>query len=142
MRLWHAPGEVELGGSPWDIHAKGDTLGSYRALQSAIGSSGSTERRQFGRCHAAIGIHSSYCRKVGNQSAGYAGRGLLTSDLIPIKPPPRIAEQKISENNIVIWTRREMLERLVGVVVNEEVFRRCGDSVIAIEVQLEESHSH
>ena len=48
-------------------------------------------------------------------------KGLLTSDLIPIKPPPRIAEQKISENNIVIWTRREMPERLVDVVVNEEV---------------------
>ena len=57
-------------------------------------------------------------------------KGLLTSDdLIPIKPPPRIAEQKISENNIVVWTRREMPKRLVDVVVNEEmVFRRCGAS--------------
>ena len=32
--------------------------------------------------------------------------GLLTSDLIPIKLPPRIAE-----NDIVVWTRRETSER-------------------------------
>ena len=51
-------------------------------------------------------------------------KGLLTSDdLIPIKPPPRI-----DKNDIVVWTRQEMVERLVDVVGNEEmVFRRCGD---------------
>ena len=61
-------------------------------------------------------------------------KGLLTSDdHIPMKLPPRIAE-----NDNVIWTRRTKLERLVDVVVNEEiVFRRCGNSVIVVEVQLE-----
>ena len=78
-----------------------------------------------------------------DMQAAFLEGSLTSDDLIPIKPPPRIAEQKISENNIVVWTRREMPERLVDVVVNEEVvFRRWGDSVIIIEVQLEESHSH
>ena len=42
----NALGGVELGGLPWDIHAKGDTLGGYRALRSATGSSGSGDGRR------------------------------------------------------------------------------------------------
>jgi len=66
-------------------------------------------------------------------------KGLLTS--IPMKPLPRIAENSeiTCPTDNIVWTGQEMLERLVD-VVEEMVFRRCGDSVIV--VQLEESHSH